>query len=680
MSAALEPAAMNHYIRLDQQVRDKVDFSIRLPLDHIVSKTREGAVASHLGDLHWDWSAYVLKGGRAVLSFNYWDKTLHRTYALQIAVPPERREMVADMQHIMSLVVFKRQGATYSYGILFAFLSHLRRMARLCEERGFTLDELLGDAKRLEAYGRTIKGGTLARFSGLIGILVSLDAEKDIGFYVAGNPILRELKERVTTIINGADQTAPVPSRIYSHLISALGAEIDAIDKVLPSYFSMARSCIAIQKTHPPGTDRWQNVVRNEIESHAVLNQYFEDRRMAKDPKGVTRGLREMQVVCKLMIQTFSGMRDAEVLMLPYHCIEREASHGGTHYVLCGSTTKFNRGKMRRTRWVTSEDGYRAATIARRIAKFIYGVLELKPETSSVRLNQYLLFVRPSYLGLGIPKPRHEYGIARATSLNPHDEGYERLYGALFPIIIEADLVELDAIDPHRAWRSEADFKLGMPWVLKSHQLRRSLALYAQRSGLVSLPSLRRQLQHITREMSRYYAKGASFAINFIDCDADEAKKHVAQEWRDAKPMSEALSFLRHVVLSDEELFGGAGAFEQGKKNRGEITERAMTITRFKRGEISYRETPLGGCIKVGDCSVIGLQVVDTDCLRGCENMIGKMSRLESVIRHQEALVAMTDPNSVAFRMDQSDLRALHLARDKWQATSIRRVNVRSIR
>ncbi len=91
----------------------------------------------------------------------------------------------------------------------------------------------------------------------------------------------------------------------------------------------------------------------------------------------------------------------------------------------------------------------------------------------------------------------------------------------LEPIIEDADIRELEHIDPHRAWRSEEKFHLGKPWLFTSHQLRRSLALYAQRPGFVSLPSLRRQLQHITNEMSRYYAKGSSFAENFIGDDKE---------------------------------------------------------------------------------------------------------------------------------------------------------------
>jgi hypothetical protein len=250
----------------------------------------------------------------------------------------------------------------------------------------------------------------------------------------------------------------------------------------------------------------------------------------------------------------------------------------------------------------------------------------------------------------------------------------------LFPTITNEDLIELESIDPHRAWRSEMEFQLGTPWPFATHQLRRSLVLYAQRSGLVSLPSLKRQLQHITVEMSQWYVKGAAFAINFVDDDPDSYKMHVAHDWRVAKPESEALAFLRDVVFSEEELFGGAGSFEQGKKDRGEFVDREVTIARFRRGEVAYRETPLGGCTKIGQCDQVGLKIVDTACLRGCQNMVGKMSRLDSVIKRQESLVSALSPDTVEFRMENSDLQALRSAREQWQASSTRRRNVQRTR
>lgn len=73
-------------------------------------------------------------------------------------------------------------------------------------------------------------------------------------------------------------------------------------------------------------------------------------------------------------------------------------------------------------------------------------------------------------------------------------------------------------------------------------------AVYAQRSGLVSLASLRRQLQHITDEMSRYYARGSAYARNIIGND----KHHFGFEWQDTQSTSSALSYMLNPRFSIE--------------------------------------------------------------------------------------------------------------------------------
>ena len=65
--------------------------------------------------------------------------------------------------------------------------------------------------------------------------------------------------------------------------------------------------------------------------------------------------------------------------------------------------------------------------------------------------------------------------------------------------------------------------------------------MYAHRSGLVTLPTLKRQLQHITQEMSMYYARGSAFAKGFIDTD----KTHFAKEWAEAQGLSGYLPTVR---------------------------------------------------------------------------------------------------------------------------------------
>jgi len=235
------------------------------------------------------------------------------------------------------------------------------------------------------------------------------------------------------------------------------------------------------------------------------------------------------------------------------------------------------------------------------------------------------------------------------------------LINRIIPVIEEGDIRELEIIDPFRSWRTDDNFKVGKQWHFKTHQLRRSLALYASRSGYVSLPSLRRQLRHITEEMSSYYAKGSSFVINFIGDD----KKHFGFEYQDTQPESQALSFIANVLMSEERLFGANGIWLS--RRRGDATvlleERNETIKLFKVGQLAYQETILGGCTKVTPCEKRALRWIPA-CLT-CASFIGKPSKLQRVISAQEAMLNNLPPNTVEWRTEKLDLEALIAAQTK---------------
>ena len=88
---------------------------------------------------------------------------------------------------------------------------------------------------------------------------------------------------------------------------------------------------------------------------------------------------------------------------------------------------------------------------------------------------------------------------------------------------------------------------------------------------------------------------------------------------------------------------------------------------------MAYRETPVGSCIKIGECDQVGLRVLNTECLLGCKNLIGKLLRLERLIDRQSKLVSTLDPELVEYRMERSDLNVLVEVRAQWDAASGRR-------
>ncbi|MEW8053276.1 MAG: hypothetical protein AB2809_23215, partial [Candidatus Thiodiazotropha sp.] len=233
----------------------------------------------------------------------------------------------------------------------------------------------------------------------------------------------------------------------------------------------------------------------------------------------------------------------------------------------------------------------------------------------------------------------------------------------LIPNIEESDLRELENIDPHRAWRSEDKFKVGNPWPLTPHQFRRSLAVYTSCSGLVTLPSLRRDLQQLTEEMSTYYARGSSFAKNLIENNHD----HFAREYQDTQPESQALAYLTHIIFSDERLFGPHGTWvERNIRIKNPIlsaSDREETIKRFKKGEIAYRETPLGGCTETAPCNKKAMRSI-IGCL-DCNRSIIKLSKLDRVITVQELFVKRLHPETMEWKIETTDLKVLLAYREK---------------
>lgn len=676
MSLLFEPKIeIEGAINLPNSWQDSM--GIRLPGDFVMSRHRDGSVASLRKDLRWDWSAYHPTGKSIASSFTYWvrGKDGNKANVKVIDIPEERKLRVDDIQHLMTLIIYKKPGGLIGVEMLRKLSGLLCNIALYADNHDLQVPEVLGDPKYLSTYCRTLPNHHCAEFIQFIGILIALNPESDIGFNIAGNEVIRDLKKRARTHINGHKQTPPIPSRIYSEIIENIAAELNEFDAIASNYLKLVLHYFG------GGLKRQANgnhdITAKELIRKYGLDNYFEAKSLNKSHSGISMGLTQVQIVCKLTLHVFSGMRSQEVLSLPYHCTEIEKSHGRMHFILIGQTTKLNKGKIRRTKWVTVDEGHRSVEIARKIADVIYKIIGETPRQSSELLNSYPLFISTGYLGVSGFRPKNKSGIYQVNAIGTiSDNSHAYLKARLSPLIEEIDLCELEDIDPHRAWRGEGDFQVGRYWSLRSHQFRRSLALYAQRSGLVSLPSLRRQLQHITKEMSLYYSKGSSFARNFIEDDPNDYAQHICKEWREAKPVSEALTFLRDIVFAKEELFGGGGAFEQQKKNRGQVADREMTIKQFKKGVIGYKEIPFGACIKAGECDKVGLKIVGVLCLTECKNIVVKMPNLNSVIMRQTNLVDSLDKMSVTYRMEKDDLDSMLEARNKWKVASVEKEHV----
>lgn len=401
-----------------------------------------------------------------------------------------------------------------------------------------------------------------------------------------------------------ADQQTPlIPSRIYCSILAELGNRM--------------------------------SVIEQEID--ALLSTYVKG-----SESSVAKRLNQHKVALMLVIAAYSGMRVGEVGILPLRGALVEFEHMGfKHYELHGSTHKLNKGVKRSTTWITSSQGARAVRLAQRIAKTIQQQHGEAPKAG----QQALLF--PSNANCFRTLSRESFFVAMTA-----------LRADICPIIEVSDIEELDQLELARDW-ARNDIVVGARWPLAFHQLRRSLAVYAHRSGMVSLPALKAQLQHITQEMTSYYSDGFSRAVNLVF-----DKKHFSHEWKAAKAESGFFAYLFGVLFSDEELLG-QGA--QRMANTVTSRNRQDTLRLFKENKLAYRETPLGGCASTEDCKTEPLEPIPYDCLESnCVNLVVFGKRLEHIIKHQEVTVATLandEAGSVEHRLEASHLEMLLKAR-----------------
>jgi hypothetical protein len=518
----------------------------------------------------------------------------------------------------------------------------------------------------------------IIKLSSLLSNLSRIGGEQ-LGFYVVCTGLRKELKKIIAEYIAGLKQHTPIPTRIYSAILNSLELELTEWERVAPEalellqssgkdpfYGKQLRSQQEInRRTGLAWTPRpeWGSVASPNIRA------YLRDKGQSDNITGLMKMVAEIQEITKLSIQGYSGMRDEESSLLQYHCSSTTVSGGRTHRLIQGRTTKLARDK--RTRWVTNREGHRAIAIAQKIAAMVYSVCDaswVMEENAKTRASEPPLFVSLAYLENSDgsrKRPSDAHFFAACLKLT----AFSRLRARLEPTIEESDLVELEQIDVHRAWRSESKFKVGSRWVLMTHQLRRSLAMYAHRSGLVTIQSLRKQLQHITDEMARYYARGSQYAKEIFGDDIPESD-HFCLDWQLAQGESEGISHAINVLSTDDPLFGGHAAFAKYQLLDADgvisIEKRTETMRMFKKGQLHYKETLIGGCTLSGECDRPAVDWLNIDCIRNnCANMVGNLKKLENVITQQELFVQTISPTSLMYRTENTNLAVLVSARDK---------------
>ncbi|MDC7701656.1 hypothetical protein [Vogesella indigofera] len=641
------------------------DWGICLPLDHVICRDLDGTPHT-VGEFTWPWTAYTAHQKTLSLHFFYWNQISGKVGKCSLEISPEREARIRELQFLMTRLIY--YGNDNAPSTLDVKLRVLHNAARFAEARSCTVRDILTQTSLLDACGASLADNYVGNWMSWLTFLGQLEPEIQLGFTLATPKQWRDLERRVKLRRDNRRQIAPLPTRIYANLINNLATELDDIEAHKPQLLMALREAIVEYRRAKEKRCRIF-FVPALVEKHGLAAYFAKRGFYGRGLRGMVTVISEVFQICKLQIHVFSGMRDSEARHLPYHCMETEKGpHGRMHCLIVGTTTKFNNGRCLQTKWITTDrEGFRAIRLAQEFAAVIYEALGIMSSKADDLKDEQPLFPSLDYLPWRMRQVRSGCRISAFIGYFSGVRG--TLQSRLCPIIEGKDIEELEEIDPFRAWREEPEFFIGRPWPLAPHQLRRSLAIYANASGLVRLSSLRRQLQHITREMAMYYGRGSTFCKNFIESDAKGYNKHFAVEWQNGAEEAEMLAFVCDVLHSKEQMFGGAGNYYERQRERGEVMSSEEVARQMKAGLLAYREGPLGGCTRPGVCETRkGLNLIDTVCATdGCKYLIGKHSKIVQTIRLKRAAMANITIGSVTAAMEQEELEALERVEREWR-------------
>lgn len=608
------------------------------PADMVVSLGAENAPVSRYGDGSWDFRSMSADGSTAL--------TLH-FHSVDGASDPVLATRIRE-QHKALIWLHIDAGRVRAPG---TFQMANRALAMWClqaAERGVDLFTLLMNSTWIEEQSQSLNFTYLVLTPALVTTMWrnrdSLGVNGDIRLQAIKQAVRNERESRPNH-----RQTPLIPSRVYCSILSGLIERMDLIEREIAMLLDAYRRSTASSRDAPAGASTKQ---RNRFRARDLADVVQAMSALGYAPvangalsKFIAGRLLDHQTALMCAVVAFTGMRKGEVSLLPMERCLREFEHlGAAHFEVHGFTHKLNNGQKVPTSWITSHQGARAVRLAERIARAILAETGLAPNAG----QQALLF----------PSTESPYTTKAQTS---HDRGMTRLREHVCPLVEQQDLEELDRLELARDWERD-DIQVGKRWPLSFHQLRRSLAVYAHRSGMVTLPALKAQMQHITNEMTAYYADGFSRARNLVF-----DKDHFSHEWNAAKAEASYLGYTLGLLFSDEDFLGGVSA--QRMTGVVESRSRKDTLRLFEQNKLAYRETILGGCVSTEECKSQPLEPIPYDCLEtNCVNMVVFSKRLQAVVRSQQSVVATlerAERGSVEHRLEVRHLEVLLKAKTR---------------
>ena len=615
--------------------------------DFIISRDKDGKILSLYKDNVWNLKTYVSNPSQhGIIDFE------NRIESSNIS----------DVKKLMFLLIVfgsGRNGSQYSVETLGHYFNDVMvPLSKFALENKTTITKIIENNILLNSYINN-KCSNLGKVQCLSSTLVFLDnlsnRSTQINFQ-RNKDIFKLLKSKINDFSAEHHQTSIIPSRILAESIRQRWIQIEEIETNLTNLIKFLDMCIESERFASSETMinkyKWdcnKTLQWKEAINFYQLNNLFKKYSL-KNRVNFKGFITKIQGTCKHLLHAYTGMRNGEMLNTQSNCLESVSTNSGICRII-STTSKFT-GTNQNAKWVTSKEVERIIFILRSINQVI-------AKHYNLNLNDLPLFLSGNiFVEKG--KIRDNENIRAKRKFDKRDE-LPLDYSSL-RLTIE-DKQEIEEIDFNKNIR---DLEIGLPWEFKTHQYRRSLAIYSIQSGLVSLGALQIQMKHLFREMTLYYGNGASYARKLFDIP----KEHIANDLDALKPELDTLAYIKNVIFSDEKLFGAHGSFVENntKQNNHKfktyfLENRDKTLKQFKNGEIAYKETALGGCIATEACDSRLTRSI-TACF-DCHGGILKKSKVDNVIQKQKEFISFLDLSSIEYRTEVEDLNRLEELKSK---------------
>lgn len=200
----------------------------------------------------------------------------------------------------------------------------------------------------------------------------------------------------------------------------------------------------------------------------------------------------QLTTACYICCGAFSGMRDSELGELKPDSYFCETFEGRDFHMLQSQTFKF--GEKDET-WIAAPIVKKAIELAASLTEiFRKSLINDDPETAPPLWLSQSIFRKPPVI---------------ICDWNDRLRRFCRFFNL---VVTEADYQECIESNPNSLEKVRNTIFIGQPWLLVSHQFRRSLAFYTIKHRLGTTSSLKQQFKHLYLQMAEWYTYGGRAA------------------------------------------------------------------------------------------------------------------------------------------------------------------------